>query len=247
MGIKTAILDLTTNRNSYYIYTKNEEKLRNINDSHILQIDRFRPYNNTSLTCGSCIINMTDNAVSLNGYSTSLADGTYYDTVMKLEADLEAVAVGDGTEALAQLLADGTWLNYRIRGTEYTPDVAAPSVSETNTQGKAKITNARLGKLVLVKTIAAGSADTATPTDFTYRVTLETDHANGLDLTKYISRTPTTGEIGTITQLNGKTVTNVTSYSAHKIVFDMTLTKDTAEAARTVSTTPNTMTEALIR
>jgi len=29
-GIKTAILDLTTNRNSYYIYTKNEEKLRNI-------------------------------------------------------------------------------------------------------------------------------------------------------------------------------------------------------------------------
>lgn len=30
MGIKTAILDLTTNRNSYYIYTKNEEELRNI-------------------------------------------------------------------------------------------------------------------------------------------------------------------------------------------------------------------------
>lgn len=30
MGIKTAILDLTMNRNSYYIYTKNEEKLRNI-------------------------------------------------------------------------------------------------------------------------------------------------------------------------------------------------------------------------
>jgi len=30
MGIKTAILDLTTNRNSYYIYTKNQENLRNI-------------------------------------------------------------------------------------------------------------------------------------------------------------------------------------------------------------------------
>ena len=30
MGIRTAILDLTTNRNSYYIYTKNEEKLRNM-------------------------------------------------------------------------------------------------------------------------------------------------------------------------------------------------------------------------
>ena len=29
MGIKTAILDLTTNRNSYYIYTKNDEQLRN--------------------------------------------------------------------------------------------------------------------------------------------------------------------------------------------------------------------------
>ncbi len=30
MGIKTAILDLTLNRNSYYIYTKNEERLRNV-------------------------------------------------------------------------------------------------------------------------------------------------------------------------------------------------------------------------
>lgn len=30
MGIKTAILDLTVNRNSYYIYTKNEEQLRHI-------------------------------------------------------------------------------------------------------------------------------------------------------------------------------------------------------------------------
>jgi len=29
-GIKTAILDLTKNRNAYYIYTKNEEQLRNI-------------------------------------------------------------------------------------------------------------------------------------------------------------------------------------------------------------------------
>ena len=29
-GIKTAILDLTKNKNSYYIYTENEEKLRNI-------------------------------------------------------------------------------------------------------------------------------------------------------------------------------------------------------------------------
>lgn len=30
IGIKTAILDLTENRNSYYIYTKNEENLRRI-------------------------------------------------------------------------------------------------------------------------------------------------------------------------------------------------------------------------
>ena len=30
MGIKTAILDTTTNRNSYYIYTKNEENLREV-------------------------------------------------------------------------------------------------------------------------------------------------------------------------------------------------------------------------
>ena len=30
MGISTAILDMTKNKNSYYIYTKNEEHLRNI-------------------------------------------------------------------------------------------------------------------------------------------------------------------------------------------------------------------------
>ena len=30
MGVNTAILDTTKNRNSYYIYTKNEEQLRNI-------------------------------------------------------------------------------------------------------------------------------------------------------------------------------------------------------------------------
>ena len=29
-GVNTAILDTTKNRNSYYIYTKNEEELRNI-------------------------------------------------------------------------------------------------------------------------------------------------------------------------------------------------------------------------
>ena len=38
MGIKTAILDLTTNRNSYYIYTKNEEKLRNVAFESIKQL-----------------------------------------------------------------------------------------------------------------------------------------------------------------------------------------------------------------
>ena len=29
-GIKTAILDLTQNKNSYYVYTKNDETLRNM-------------------------------------------------------------------------------------------------------------------------------------------------------------------------------------------------------------------------
>ena len=29
IGVNTAVLDTTKNRNSYYIYTKNEEKLRN--------------------------------------------------------------------------------------------------------------------------------------------------------------------------------------------------------------------------
>lgn len=35
LGIKVAILDLTKNRNSYYIYTKNEEGLRNIANESI--------------------------------------------------------------------------------------------------------------------------------------------------------------------------------------------------------------------
>ena len=38
MGIKTAILDLTTNRNSFYIYTKNEEQLRNIASDSIKKL-----------------------------------------------------------------------------------------------------------------------------------------------------------------------------------------------------------------
>ncbi len=38
MGINVAILDATTNRNSYYIYTKNEEALRNIAGTSIEQL-----------------------------------------------------------------------------------------------------------------------------------------------------------------------------------------------------------------
>ena len=38
MGINVAILDATTNRNSYYIYTKNEEALRNIAANSIEQL-----------------------------------------------------------------------------------------------------------------------------------------------------------------------------------------------------------------
>ena len=38
MGINVAILDTTTNRNSYYIYTKNEEALRNIATNSIEQL-----------------------------------------------------------------------------------------------------------------------------------------------------------------------------------------------------------------
>ena len=38
MGINVAILDTTTNRNSYYIYTKNEEALRNIASNSIQQL-----------------------------------------------------------------------------------------------------------------------------------------------------------------------------------------------------------------
>lgn len=40
MGIKVAILDTTQNRNSYYIYTKNEEGLRNIATNCIMNLSR---------------------------------------------------------------------------------------------------------------------------------------------------------------------------------------------------------------
>ena len=40
MGIKVAILDTTQNRNSYYIYTKNEEALRNIATNCITNLSR---------------------------------------------------------------------------------------------------------------------------------------------------------------------------------------------------------------
>ena len=40
MGIKDAILDTTQNRNSYYIYTKNEEALRNIATNCITNLSR---------------------------------------------------------------------------------------------------------------------------------------------------------------------------------------------------------------
>ncbi len=40
MGINVAILDATTNRNSYYIYTKNEEALRNIASTSIEQLSQ---------------------------------------------------------------------------------------------------------------------------------------------------------------------------------------------------------------
>jgi len=38
LGVKTAILDTTQNRNSYYIYTKNEEQLRNIASKSIKEL-----------------------------------------------------------------------------------------------------------------------------------------------------------------------------------------------------------------
>ncbi len=40
MGIKTAILDVTKNKNAYYIYTKNEEQLRNVAMSSITNLEK---------------------------------------------------------------------------------------------------------------------------------------------------------------------------------------------------------------
>ena len=67
MGIKTAILDLTTNRNSYYIYTKNEEKLRNI---ALESINKLRRGEATGIMVDRCL----DVYTALPGESVNLEE-----------------------------------------------------------------------------------------------------------------------------------------------------------------------------
>ena len=67
MGIKTAILDLTTNRNSYYIYTKNEEQLRNIAFESIKKL-------RSGITSGISVDRYLDVYTALPGDSLPLND-----------------------------------------------------------------------------------------------------------------------------------------------------------------------------
>lgn len=88
MGIKTAILDLTTNRNSYYIYTKNEERLRNIAFESIkklrsgitngIQVDRYLDVY-TALPGDKLPLNDVDGIIStlVQNYSIILIDSDF--------------------------------------------------------------------------------------------------------------------------------------------------------------------------
>ena len=88
MGIKTAILDLTTNRNSYYIYTKNEEQLRNIAFESIkklrsgitsgISVDRYLDIY-TALPGDNLPLNDVDGIMStlIQNYSVVLIDSDF--------------------------------------------------------------------------------------------------------------------------------------------------------------------------
>ena len=85
MGINTAILDATTNKNSYYIYTKNEEELRNTAiyslENLVRGVDRGIKVNRnltvfTSLSDERNLINNVDDILEtlLKNYSLILID-----------------------------------------------------------------------------------------------------------------------------------------------------------------------------
>ncbi len=91
MGIKTAILDTTKNKNSYYIYTKNEENLRNVAMHSIEGLTRGTAQGidvNKNLTVFTSLPNEDDESVNyvdeiletlLKNYSLILID-TDFDT-----------------------------------------------------------------------------------------------------------------------------------------------------------------------
>ena len=69
-------------RNAMSNNNATEENVVNVNSNNqVLQIDRFPVSNKSEFNCGTCIINLSDSEVSVNGQSTSIADGTYYDTI----------------------------------------------------------------------------------------------------------------------------------------------------------------------
>ena len=76
-GIKTAILDLTKNRNAYYIYTKNEEELRKIAYSSIENLSQ-------GIAKGIKVNNYLDVYTSLPGESNGISEyGTVLETLVK--------------------------------------------------------------------------------------------------------------------------------------------------------------------
>ena len=88
MGIKTAILDTTKNRNSYYIYTKNEDKLRDIASKSIEGLARGTAQGinvnknltvYTSLPDEENLINYTDEILEtlVKNYSVVLIDSDF--------------------------------------------------------------------------------------------------------------------------------------------------------------------------
>ncbi len=89
MGVKTAILDTTQNRNSYYIYTKNEDQLRNIATHSIEKLEQgiVQGINvNKNLTVFTSLPDENDNIIHVDkiletlvkNYSLILIDTDFY-------------------------------------------------------------------------------------------------------------------------------------------------------------------------
>ena len=166
-----------------------------------------------------------------------------------IQKDSTSISVTSGTEFSVQVPANGTEVilskipygttyevyedttgfAYNLKSDHDSTSKLTGTVGETGTNyadpANAEITNTyKTGTLELVKVIENGHTDTSTA--FTYHVTL-TNSQTGIDLTKYMTQTPTTGTGATIANAaESVTIENI-NYTAGRIEFDVKIVSGT--------------------